>query len=260
MFGTVSQSYGAAILSLLVSSFHTSIHTISYDTLERGCLFETGLLELLLLQDLFSFGPPSPNQIHHSFRDESEEFVGPGARATSQREACSRLESGQGLCVRVCAVVRGDLDGEGSLLEQCRLGVKMRVAAAAAAGLALWMFSSGNSLESLTGGWVTWTRLGIVGTGLLALSVHALVANQDKLLYQPRALPEHMRPQDNPHPFQHPGQWDIKYRDVEIQSRDGIKLRCWFMFHEKPNEERPTLLFFQGNAASNCSCECSECV
>ena len=87
---------------------------------------------------------------------------------------------------------------------------------------------------------------------VVGASVASLYYGQENLLYQPRVYPQYIRPQDNPPSYRHPSEHDFgeaSVEDVELITSDQVRVEGWFI-RQVRGGDRPTVIFFQGNAAS----------
>lgn len=99
---------------------------------------------------------------------------------------------------------------------------------------------------------VDWVKLGLRTAGalggLVGLAVSLLYFLQEKILYVPR-LPG--IPNDYPY---FPDAFHLAFEDVELTTRDGLRLHAWMMWprHWSAEERRrrPTVLFCQENAGN----------
>jgi fermentation-respiration switch protein FrsA (DUF1100 family) len=85
--------------------------------------------------------------------------------------------------------------------------------------------------------------------GLAAFFLHALAKNQEHLLYMPRAMPQFVRPSDNPPNFRSPEEYRIPFEDVRLETEDGERLHAWLLLAPE-SRARPTILFLHENAGN----------
>ena len=72
----------------------------------------------------------------------------------------------------------------------------------------------------------------------------------NKILYMPNAPSvEYRLPENNCPGSRSPEEYGYNYENIEVVTRDNIKLAGWFIYHEKP-KEHPTIIFFHGNAGN----------
>lgn len=90
---------------------------------------------------------------------------------------------------------------------------------------------------------VTGLTLGAIFSATLFL----LYFKQNKLIYHPK-LPV-LRPSENPRSYRHPGERNMKYKDIEAISQDGTKIRGWFIHQDKAIKS-PTIVFMHENAGN----------
>lgn len=94
------------------------------------------------------------------------------------------------------------------------------------------------------GGWWTWFNGLLYGVGGLACAgVAILVAFQEKLVYVP-VIPGVKRG----YPYS-PTHFNLRYEDVWLTAKDGIRLHSWFI-ESHVKRPGPTFLFFQENAGN----------
>jgi hypothetical protein len=94
-----------------------------------------------------------------------------------------------------------------------------------------------------------WPKI-LIGSGILiAWLVRQIYLHQDSILYHPNAFPQHKTPKDNPEGLRSPQDWGMNYVDVKLKAADGVNLHAWLIIHPQP-KNRPTLIYFQGNAGS----------
>ena len=104
-------------------------------------------------------------------------------------------------------------------------------------------------LRSLVPGWM-WSRILLGGSVILAWAIRQLYIHQDKILYHPNAFPQFKRPKDNPEGLRNPSEWGMQYEDAEIVTDDKVKIHAWTIVHMENARNRPTIIYFQGNAGS----------
>mmetsp|Transcript_23737 Transcript_23737/g.27294 ORF Transcript_23737/g.27294 Transcript_23737/m.27294 type:complete len:181 (+) Transcript_23737:24-566(+) len=72
----------------------------------------------------------------------------------------------------------------------------------------------------------------------------------NKFLYQPNSPSVELKfPENNPLGFRNPSEQDLEYDDIEIITKDKVKLCGWFIYHSNP-KDYPTIIFFHGNAGN----------
>lgn len=74
---------------------------------------------------------------------------------------------------------------------------------------------------------------------------------QDSIIYFPKVLPNYLTPDKNPPGLRYPSEYNIRYEDLKINSSDAVVLHAWLMYTKEPRG-KPTVIFFQGNAGSEC--------
>ena len=72
----------------------------------------------------------------------------------------------------------------------------------------------------------------------------------DKILYVP-IFPsiEYRYPENNPPGWRSPKEYGYDFEDIEIVTKDQVKLSGWFIYHKNPTNY-PTVIFFHGNAGN----------
>jgi acetyl esterase/lipase len=89
---------------------------------------------------------------------------------------------------------------------------------------------------------------------LLGFLVFALWYLQGRLLYMPAAGAaddEKRGAAHNEEGFRSPGDYNLPFDDVKLQTRDGVALHAWFLpSQQQSHEEAATILFFHGNAGN----------
>ena len=71
--------------------------------------------------------------------------------------------------------------------------------------------------------------------------------NQDSIIYVPE-INGMVLPEDNPVPYQNPSQLNIPYKEVEIITKDKLRLYGWLTHQE--NGPSKTMIYFHENAGS----------
>lgn len=98
--------------------------------------------------------------------------------------------------------------------------------------------------------WISWgwrSFAVVVGTGA-AVIVGTLVVKQEEMLYQNKAFPQYMTPDQNPRGYRSPNERGMLYEDIWLTTTSQRRVHAW---HIHPTmESRPTILFFQGNAGN----------
>ena len=93
-------------------------------------------------------------------------------------------------------------------------------------------------------------HLGLFLVAMIGPFLYSLYKNQHRMLYQARAFPQYITPDDNPNSFKHPGEWGIPFETVYLETPDGLKIHAWLL--KKPEtDQHKTIIYFQGNAGSN---------
>ena len=104
------------------------------------------------------------------------------------------------------------------------------------------------------GSWVLWSlrRVAALAGALGGAAAVLLYVYQERLLYYPQLPGVPKRPDQNPQGCRDPGEEGVEeWRDVWIQTADGVKLHSWLLLHPRggqPRHRRPTILYFHGNA------------
>ncbi len=96
--------------------------------------------------------------------------------------------------------------------------------------------------------WLFWPTV-IVASGASIVLV-LLYKYQNNMLYHPAIPGMPIRPDDNPEGFRHPGERNVPFEDVMIETEDGEKVHSWLMLQPKNSEKVPTLIYFHGNAGN----------
>jgi len=93
--------------------------------------------------------------------------------------------------------------------------------------------------------------------GLFAIAfclLLVLVARQRSILYVPVPPGTGRSPKENPDGFRSPGghPWNMDYESVMIETEDGVKVNCWFIYHKAAatTEVPYTVVYFHGNAGN----------
>jgi hypothetical protein len=55
-------------------------------------------------------------------------------------------------------------------------------------------------------------------------------------------MPRH--PNQNPVGYRNPGEKQLNYVEVDIQSEDGVRLKGWLILSERPTAN-PTIIYYQ---------------
>ena len=104
------------------------------------------------------------------------------------------------------------------------------------------------------GSWVLWSlrRVAALAGAIGGAAAVLLYVYQERLLYYPQLPGVPKRPDQNPQGCRDPGEEGVEeWRDVWIQTADGVKLHSWLLLHPRggsPRHTRPTILYFHGNA------------
>lgn len=70
------------------------------------------------------------------------------------------------------------------------------------------------------------------------------------IIYMPNMPSEDLKfPECNPIGFKSPDEYGYDFENIEVTTKDGVKLMGWFIKQKKP-EECPTVIFFHGNAGN----------
>jgi len=73
---------------------------------------------------------------------------------------------------------------------------------------------------------------------------------QNKLLYHPNVEGAEKFPEQNPRGWRNPGDKGMKYRDIEVITKDCKNLKGWFIYQEVNPHLTSTLIYFHENALS----------
>ena len=117
--------------------------------------------------------------------------------------------------------------------------------------------SLGSSFPPLSMGlnlpnWLVNTTYTVVG--IVSLVLVLLYKYQNSLLYFPDipGMPYH-KPSENPEGYRNPGDASseqVPYENVLVETADGEKVHTWLMLQKENPENKPTLIYFHGNAGN----------
>lgn len=84
----------------------------------------------------------------------------------------------------------------------------------------------------------------------LALSLLIIYFMQNRMLYIPDAPNQAFRyPENNPRTYRNPGERNMIYEDVTIQTKDQINLKGWLIKQKNPTMHE-TIIYFHENAGN----------
>ena len=96
--------------------------------------------------------------------------------------------------------------------------------------------------------WFFWPTV-IMASGCSIVLV-LLYKYQNKMLYHPAIPGMPVSPDENPDGFRHPGERNVPFEDVMIETADGEMVHSWLMLRPNDSEKVPTLIYFHGNAGN----------
>lgn len=85
---------------------------------------------------------------------------------------------------------------------------------------------------------------------ILVISFIAVYFIQNGMVYVPYSPSKAFRyPESNPAGFRHPGEKGMDYREVTVTTRDGLRLKGWFVRQKVPRG-CDTIIYFHENAGN----------
>lgn len=70
------------------------------------------------------------------------------------------------------------------------------------------------------------------------------------MLYFPEISGLPRRPADNPARYRSPEEHQVPFENLYIECEDGVSIHAWLLLRTKEKNDRPTLVFFHGNAGN----------
>lgn len=93
-------------------------------------------------------------------------------------------------------------------------------------------------------------KIGLYLGLFFVLSLVMIYFMQNRMLYVPDAPNQAFRyPENNPKTFRNPGERNMQYEDVTVQTKDGFALKGWFVKQKSPLQHE-TLIYFHENAGN----------
>lgn len=110
----------------------------------------------------------------------------------------------------------------------------------------------------------------VAGIGVATVMLGGLYVFQSSLLYYPSVPGMPTRTVDNPRQYRSPSPWGLPFREAMVPCEDDVRVHIWLVMPPPPKDgasggggsasdsgtrargSRDTLIFFHGNAASEC--------
>ena len=70
------------------------------------------------------------------------------------------------------------------------------------------------------------------------------------MLYFPEISGLPRRPAQNPRRYRSPEEHQVPFENIYIKCQDGVTIHAWLLLRSQEKTERPTLIFFHGNAGN----------
>lgn len=93
-------------------------------------------------------------------------------------------------------------------------------------------------------------RVGTLVFGVSTLVATLLYFKQDSMLYFPEISGLPRRPAQNPARYRSPEEHQVPFENLYIECEDGVAIHAWLLLRTKEKNDRPTLVFFHGNAGN----------